>query len=51
MFKERFKFYKHINSLEQQSDVIDLANEVNTELMVSYSLWLSKIYFYNNTNL
>jgi len=37
MFKECFKFYKHINSFEQQLDVIDFANEVNTEFMVSYS--------------
>lgn len=33
MFKKYFKFYKRINSIEQQSDVIDFANEVNTEFM------------------
>jgi len=36
MFKEYFKFYKHVNSLEQQSNIIDFENEVNTEFMVSY---------------
>jgi len=36
MFKECFKYYKQINSLEQQIDVIDFANEVNIKIMVSY---------------
>jgi len=36
MFKECFKLYKHINSLEQQSNIMDFENEVNTEFMVSY---------------
>jgi len=49
MFKECFKFYKHINSLEQQLDVIDLANGINTEFMVSYQY--SKIYLNKNSNL
>lgn len=35
MFKERFKFYKHINLLEQ-SDLIDFEKVVDTELIVSY---------------
>lgn len=39
MFKERFKFYKRVNSLEQQTDIIDFANEVNTEFIVSYSFY------------
>jgi len=50
MFKECFKFYKHINSLEQQLDVIDFANEVKTEFIVSYYTF-SKIYLNINTNL
>lgn len=36
MFKEYFKFYKRINSLDQQSDIIDFTNAVNTESIVSY---------------
>lgn len=44
MFKEYFKFYKHINSLEQQSNIIDFANEVNTEFMVRIILSITFIY-------
>lgn len=36
MFKERFKFYKRINTLEQESDIIDFANVIDTEFIVSY---------------
>jgi len=36
MFKERFKFYKHVNTLGQESDIIDFANVVDTDFIVSY---------------
>ncbi|XP_060865895.1 nucleic acid dioxygenase ALKBH1 [Metopolophium dirhodum] len=45
MFKECFKFYKQINSLEQQLDVIDFANEVNTKIMKPKKLTSE---FFNN---
>lgn len=35
MFKEQFKLYKRINSLEN-TDVIDFENIVDTEFIVSY---------------
>lgn len=35
MFKERFKFYKRMNSLQQQSDVIDFNNALDPALFVS----------------
>lgn len=38
MFKKSFKFYKRVNSLEHQSDVIDFENLVEAESIVSYSL-------------
>ncbi|VVC28365.1 Hypothetical protein CINCED_3A024648 [Cinara cedri] len=33
MFKEYFKFYKRMNTLDQNSDIIDFSNVVNTELI------------------
>lgn len=38
MFKESFKYYKRINSLEHQSGIIDFENVVENEIIVSYSL-------------
>jgi len=35
MFKERFKFYKHVSTLGQESDIIDFANLVDTKFIVS----------------
>lgn len=35
MFKEYFKFYKQISSVDQINDIIDFSNEVDTELIVS----------------
>jgi hypothetical protein len=37
MFKEYFKYYKRINSLEHQSNVIDFENVDVNEIIVSYS--------------
>jgi len=37
MFKERFKFYKRVNIMEQESDVIDFANVVDAKFIVSYN--------------
>lgn len=38
MFKERFKFYKHIN-LRGQSDVIDFSKVEDIEFIVNYSFY------------
>lgn len=35
MFKESFKFYKRINSIDQQSDVIDFEHVTNSIFIVS----------------
>lgn len=35
MFKESFKLYKRISSLEQQSDVLDFTNINDNEFVVS----------------
>lgn len=38
MFKESFKFYKRINSVDQQSDIIDFDNVTNSTFIVSIEL-------------